>query len=492
MKFPLTPVQCYKIFCIHGGARLSKDKLISYSPGLLAQSLSGKRLLEEEIPIPKQCFQVLLSTKQLIPTPAIENQKGSASCTRCGNTSMHYISEYPCGICRQKHIYCRSCIQMGRLSECKPLYIWNGAEVHWPEHSNPLTWEGKLTPAQSNAAAQMEKAVNEKLPASLCWAVCGSGKTEMLFPAVAAALKRGDRICLASPRADVIRELYPRIEQAFQEVSVEALYGGSVHRLGMAQLILATTHQLMRFHQAFDLLIMDEVDAFPYYLDKSLMYAAKKAAKSTSTFLYLTATPGKDFRRQIRLRRLPHVFVPLRYHGHPLPVPKFKMCFFLSRYLKNKRLPAAFTRWLQQRENPTRQLLLFVPTILLVKELKGVMTSLLLQVQAIQHAEQLQIAYAADEDREEKIRQFRRKELQVLMTTTILERGVTFPSVDVVVIDAGHKVFNEAALVQIAGRAGRSADDPTGEVVFFHDGKTEGMERARQMILDMNRRGKSH
>lgn len=345
---------------------------------------------------------------------------------------------------------------------------------------------------QKKAANQLQYAVEKKLPSYLVWAVCGSGKTEMLFPAIAAALKRGDRVCLASPRVDVIRELYPRIEQAFQEVSVEALYGGGVHRLGLAQLILATTHQLMRFHQAFDLLIIDEVDAFPYYLDKSLMYAAKKAAKSTSTFLYLTATPGKDFRRQIRLRRLPHIFVPLRYHGHPLPVPKFKMCFFLSRYLKNKKLPAAFTRWLQQREKPTRQLLLFVPTILLVKELKGMMTSLLLQVHAIQHAEQLQIVYAADEDREEKIRQFRRKELQVLMTTTILERGVTFPSVDVAVLGAGHEIFNEAALVQIAGRAGRSANDPTGEVVFFHDGKTEGMERARQMILDMNRRGKSH
>lgn len=95
-----------------------------------------------------------------------------------------------------------------------------------------------------------------------------------------------------------------------------------------------------------------------------------------------------------------------------------------------------------------------------------------------------------DQNREEKINQFREKKLHALITTTILERGVTFPSVDVVVLGAGHEVFNEAALVQIAGRAGRSADDPSGEVIFFHDGKTYAMEKARQMILDMNARGR--
>lgn len=82
---------------------------------------------------------------------------------RCGNTSLQYFSEYPCGICQKTHLYCRNCIQMGRISECKPLYSWNGTEARWPEHANPLTWEGQLTPAQSKAAAHLERAVNEKI-----------------------------------------------------------------------------------------------------------------------------------------------------------------------------------------------------------------------------------------------------------------------------------------------------------------------------------------
>ncbi|WP_244444950.1 DEAD/DEAH box helicase [Oceanobacillus jeddahense] len=379
---------------------------------------------------------------------------------------------------------------MGRISECKPLYIWNGAKARWPEHVNPLTWEGQLTTAQSNAAAHLEQAVNEKIPSYLCWAVAGAGKTEMLFPAITAALKRGDRVALASPRVDVIRELLPRMNQAFQNISIEALYGGSEHRTGKSQLILATTHQLMRYYQAFDVLIIDEVDAFPYYLDKSLMYAAKQAVKKQATTLYLTATPRKNFRLQMKLGKLPHVFVPLRYHGHSLPVPTFTFSFYLTSRLANKKLPKALLKWLIQRENPKRQLLLFVPEIAMAKELKEVISNALLAAKAIAAPEELEVVFAADQNREEKINQFREKKLHALMTTTILERGVTFPSVDVAVLSAGHEVFNEAALVQIAGRAGRSADDPSGEVIFFHDGKTDAMEKARQMILEMNARGR--
>src|SRR5699024_10868656 len=68
--------------------------------------------------------------------------------------------------------------------------------------------------------------------------------------------------------------------------------------------------------------------------------------------------------------------------------------------------------------------------------------------------------HSEDRLREQKIKKFRKKHLHVLITTTILERGVTFPSIDVIVLHAGHKVFDEAALIQIAGRAGRNKDDP--------------------------------
>lgn len=77
----------------------------------------------------------------------------------------------------------------------------------------------------------------------------------------------------------------------------------------------------------------------------------------------------------------------------------------------------------------------------------------------------------------------------MLVTTTILERGVTFANVQVAVLGAENQIFTEAALVQIAGRVGRSSLAPTGDVLFFHFGITVEMKKARSHIQLMNQEG---
>lgn len=71
-----------------------------------------------------------------------------------------------------------------------------------------------------------------------------------------------------------------------------------------------------------------------------------------------------------------------------------------------------------------------------------------------------------DEERTAKVRLFRATEIRVLVTTTILERGVTVPRSDVYILDADSSLFDEASLVQMAGRAGRFKDDPCGGVIL--------------------------
>ncbi|MFD1334167.1 DEAD/DEAH box helicase [Oceanobacillus iheyensis] len=464
---------------------------ITSSPLLLTYYFSNKLLLEEELPFPSKCLQTLLSTQQLISVKAIIQKGLSIQCVRCGNKNRKLFSVYPCSRCnQQKHLYCRNCIQMGKISECKPLYLWNGTQAKYTSHANPLTWDGELTYAQQTASNSLVKAIQGKEKEFLIWAVCGSGKTEMLFPAINYCMQQGKRIAIASPRVDVIRELYPRIQSAFDKVTVEAMYGSSESKYGMSQIILATTHQLLRFREAFDVLVIDEVDAFPFHYDETLTYAANHSKKPDAISIYLTATPRKDLQNRIRQRKLPHVYVPLRYHGYPLPEPTMKMSLRLHQSLSNKQFPSIFYKWLSKRNNPKRQLLIFVPTVRLAKDLQKELCEELLSNRIIKNKSEFQEVYAEDKRREEKINDFREKKLQVLLTTTILERGVTFPSVDVAVMDAGHEVFDEAALVQIAGRVGRSASDPTGEVIFFHSGKTKAMEKSKQLIIDMNRKGK--
>src|SRR5690606_18043814 len=76
---------------------------------------------------------------------------------------------------------------------------------------------------------------------------------------------------------EVVLELAPRLGQAFPHVPTVALYGGVPERWAMAPLMVMTTHQSLRFRRLFDLLIVDEVDAFPYHHDPMLPRAVAGA-----------------------------------------------------------------------------------------------------------------------------------------------------------------------------------------------------------------------
>ncbi|CAI2573905.1 ComF operon protein 1 [Apilactobacillus kunkeei] len=77
-----------------------------------------------------------------------------------------------------------------------------------------------------------------------------------------------------------------------------------------------------------------------------------------------------------------------------------------------------------------------------------------------------------------------------LITTTILERGVTFPGIDVIVFGAEDEVFSTSSLVQIAGRVGRKLDRPTGEVLFLAEENTLAIKSAINQIKYMNKKAK--
>ena len=98
--------------------------------------------------------------------------------------------------------------------------------------------------------------------------------------------------------------------------------------------------------------------------------------------------------------------------------------------------------------------------------------------------------HASDPQRLQKVQAMREHQLSFLVTTTILERGVTFPGIDVGVLGADEEVFSTAALVQIAGRVGRSKERPGGAVTFWVHENSRRIEEAKQQIKSMNRRAR--
>ena len=90
-------------------------------------------------------------------------------------------------------------------------------------------------------------------------------------------------------------------------------------------------------------------------------------------------------------------------------------------------------------------------------------------------------------DRSKKINSFKKGELDYLVTTAVLERGVTFKDLQVIIYDADNELYNSQTLIQIAGRVGRKIDAPEGEVIFLVNKTTSEINEAISTIKSKNR-----
>lgn len=441
--------------------------------------LEGRQLLLEEVSISKDELIRLQRQGGVSLEKGVVKKTSHYMCQRCGNKEKRLFASFLCKRCNRVCTYCRKCIMMGRVGQCTILVRGN-RDIEKKPLFNSLRWEGTLSPGQERAARGVLEAVRGS-ESFFIWAVCGAGKTEMLFYGIEEALRKGERICIATPRTDVVLELAPRLRSVFPDVPIAALYGGSLEREKSARLVVSTTHQLLRFYRAFDVMIVDEIDAFPYAVDEMLQYAVRQASKERAAHIYLTATPTEKWKRDLQSGKEKGVIIPGRYHRHPLPVPKFQWCGNWKKALERKKLPRVVWQWIHCYLCKQYPIFLFVPHIRYIDEISTLLKELDHRIEGV-HAE--------DVKRKEKVAAFRNGDIPLLVTTTILERGVTVANLQVAVLGAEEAIFSESALVQIAGRVGRSYLEPSGDIRYFHYGKTEAMIGAKKHIQSMNERAK--
>lgn len=409
----------------------------------------------------------------LVMRSALTKINSGFCCERCG-TLIQSKKPFPC-ICGKECVYCQACLMLGKLRECDSLVTLKEPNLFSCGEKSSLKWTGHLSDQQKQASKEICQSMEQNTE-RVVWAVTGAGKTEMLFEGIGRALDNQKRVCIASPRIDVCLELEPRLRQAFSETSLAVLYGHSERKYDYTQLVIATTHQLLRFKEAFDILIIDEIDAFPFFNNEMLYYALKKAVKQEASIIYLTATPDTTLKKKIKTKKLEASILPARFHGHPLPLPSVVLMKNQLAYSEN---PSDFYLHIKNLVNKSRKFLLFVPTIKLLKQI----------TEELKHhfnEKTFASVYSEDSKRHEKIKQMRLGQYDFLISTTILERGVTFIDIDVIVIHSEHKVFSEAALIQIAGRVGRSMSFPSGNVTFYCSFLTREIKNAVKEIEKMN------
>lgn len=372
-------------------------------------------------------------------------------CPRCGESSPKYIGY------KNDAPYCRRCIrfkgELAPLREVRPL-------------DNALKIDYKLTRDQKRISTRVIKNYIEG-KSTLIKAVCGAGKTELVYGVISYAISRGQTVGFAIPRRDVVVELHERLLQAFPKNRVVAVYGGH-HNFLDGDIVVLTTHQIYRYENYFDLLIMDEVDAFPFVGDPMLFQLSDNSVKQS--LVMMSATPEDSL---IRLFSEPnHEILELntRYHGHGLPVPSIELHvgYFKELYLEKKlRYYIAFKK----------PVLIFAPTIELCREVYKKLKDMFPNGNYV---------HSKRQNRSQIIKDFKSGLYKYLVTTAVLERGVTIKNLQVIIYDADSEIYTKSALVQISGRAGRKYDAPDGEVIFLASLLSESMEEAKREIENKN------
>lgn len=373
-------------------------------------------------------------------------------CPRCGNKEEKYIGF------KNGKPYCRKCI------------IFSGEEakeVPHPPKKAPLSLAYKLSEEQSDLSRRIvENFVNGV--DTLVYAVCGSGKTEISYGVLAYAISHGLRAGFALPRRDVVIELYWRMMKAFPNNKVVAVYGDH-HRKLEGDIVILTTHQLYRYPNYFDLLVMDEIDAFPFKGNDVLIALYKKSLRGHCVLM--SATPSKAILKEFHKKNHEVLELMTRFHKKPIPVPKVSLSIPLFQVIK-------IIKKLREYKKEGKPCFVFAPTIDLCESLYEKI-SLVVKNGSYVHSER--------PDKENIIDDFKKGELDYLITTSVLERGVTIKNLQVIVFHADNRsIYDSATLIQISGRVGRKMDSPSGEVIFLAEKQTEEMSDAIRKIEHYN------
>lgn len=362
-------------------------------------------------------------------------------CPRCGNNKQDKFGN-KAGV-----IYCRICLDY-RQPEATIL-----ATIQ-PKKAT-ITLPYALTKEQREIAFALLKQKQD----TYLKAVCGAGKTEIVFPSIYKALAQGKRVGIAIPRKEVVKELYQRIQQVFQGVKVVAVYGGHDADLE-GDIVVLTTHQTYRYPQKFGLLIIDEYDAFPFVNNPTLQHFTKRSCYGKS--IYLSATFQEE-----EIKDKTYFELNKRHHQHPLPLPVIEKVSEMGSLFK-------IYCYLQKYQYQ-RHIFIYVPTI---KDGKKIATYLTLF--KIRHI------FFSSQSEKEVYQAIQQQHYRVVITTTILERGITMANLHVLVYKANHFIFDFKTLIQIAGRVGRKSEYPTGDIIFYSKQVTPILKQVCHSLVSIN------
>lgn len=369
-------------------------------------------------------------------------------CPRCLNQDSKYLYKF------NNQVYCRKCVGFKRVFAGETLL---SQEIAF-DTSVDYKLNYKLTVDQLAISKEiLSNFLNGKN--STVKAVCGAGKTEIVYETIKVALNAGKRVCFTTPRKELVVELGDRISSQFVGIIPSIVYGGHIDNLD-SQLVICTTHQLFRYYQAFDLLILDELDAFPYKGNIVLNNILKQSIRGS--YIFMSATLRDNDNTTLCLNK--------RYHGYKLPVPK---CLVMSNSLSIVLMVGVVKMHIRKQ----RCVFVYVPTIEATSKIYKLLKFLQVKVA---------VTTSKSKNVQQTVELLRKGGLDVIVTTTILERGITVDNVQVIVMWGHHHIYDTDTLIQISGRVGRKMEHPKGNVLILTNHKTRHIKECIKIIQKDN------
>ncbi|BBF69392.1 primosomal protein N' [Sphingomonas bisphenolicum] len=198
-----------------------------------------------------------------------------------------------------------------------------------PGHAQPI-----LSEAQTSAATTMADAVRaHDFAPFLLDGVTGSGKTEVYFEAIAAAIRADRQVLVLLPEIALTEPFLERFEKRFGTVPVnwhsglrqsERRRAWRAIATGQAQVVVGARSALFLPYPNLGLIVVDEAHEASFKQEDGVHYHARDVAVMRGLIekfpvVLASATPAIETRHQVELGRYAEIKLPSRYGGAEMP-----------------------------------------------------------------------------------------------------------------------------------------------------------------------------
>jgi primosomal protein N' (replication factor Y) len=198
-----------------------------------------------------------------------------------------------------------------------------------PDHAPPA-----LSEAQAAVAATLVEAVDARsFQPFLLDGVTGSGKTEVYFEAVAAAVKAGRQVLVLLPEIALTEPFLRRFEARFGVAPIawhsdlrqsQRRRAWRAIAAGEAKVVVGARSALFLPYPNLGLIVVDEAHETSFKQEEGVQYHARDVAVMRAMLeaipvVLASATPAIETRHQVEIGRYRELKLPARYGGAEMP-----------------------------------------------------------------------------------------------------------------------------------------------------------------------------